>query len=222
MSRSLAFLFAVACADQPLATPHGLTDDGARALAEAASDDDFVVPMNDVIRAHLDGWTAERRDFVVASLVRKGGVDDTIEPIIAASGLPTELVAVAFVESGFQDVAARPPRFPGGGVWQFIAPTARAYGLRVDETVDERHDLPLATAAAMRLLGDLHDQFGDWGLAFAGYNQGAAKVTQAIRDEGTDDVWDLVRRGALYPYAADVMSAVIVLENAEALGFEAE
>ena len=220
MYRSLAFLLTVACAE-PVA-PQALTDEDARALAEIASDDDFVVPMNDVIRAHLDLWTTDRRDFVTASLARKRDVDDTIVPIIAASGLPSELIAVAFVESGFADIAERPDQFPGGGVWQFIKPTARTYGLRIDDTVDERHDLPKLTGAAMRLLGDLHDEFGDWGLAFAGYNQGSTAVRKAIEEQGTDDVWELVRRGALYPYAADVMTAVIVLENAPALGFPAE
>jgi len=218
MSRSLALLLSplfFACAEAPAPT---LTDEVARGLATAASDDDFVVPMNDVIQARLVMWTSERREFTEASLGNRASVDDTIAPRIAAHGLPSELFAVAFVESGFSNIPERPDQYPGAGVWQFIGPTARTYGLRVDDTVDQRLDLPLETDAAMRLLGDLHAEFGDWGLAFAGYNQGSKKVNEVIAAEGTDDVWELIRRGALYPYAAEVMSAVIVLEDPEALG----
>lgn len=221
MSRSLLItLVLAACSAEPTLAG-SLTDEDARALAAAASDEDFVVPMNDVIKASLDRWTTDRREFATAALARKPLTDATIVPMIAERGLPSELIAVAFVESGFLDVPARPERYPAAGVWQFIVPTARDYGLRVDDGVDERRDLPLATDAAMRLLGDLHDRFGDWGLAFAGYNQGHVKVQEAIEAEGTSDPYELIARGALYPYAAEVMSAVIVLESPEALGFSA-
>lgn len=217
MSRFLVLMSLVACAPQP--APTAPTGEDARLLAAAASDDDFVVPMNDVIERHLGLWATERREFVERALATRADVAPTIDPAIARHGLPTELVAVAFVESGFQDIPARPEQYPAAGVWQFIPATARTYGLRVDDSVDERRDLPKSTDAALRLLADLHAEFGDWGLAFAGYNQGSARVREAIEAEGTDDPWDLVRRGALDPYAAEVMSAVIVLENAEALGF---
>lgn len=56
-------------------------------------------------------------------------------------------------------------------------------GLVRSEEYDE-----LVTEAAMRLLGDLYDEFGDWGLALAGYNQGAKRVRKAIAQEGTADI----------------------------------
>ena len=210
-----ALMMLVACSE----SAPTFTEEDLRTLATHASDDDFTVPGNDVIKGRLDEYTGPRRAFVEASLARLAGVEGTIAPAIAAHGLPTELFAVALVESGFSDIAANPPQYPGAGVWQFIPSTARMYGLRVDDTVDERRDLVKATEAAMQLLGDMYAVFGDWGLAFAGYNQGHRAVLAAIEAEGTDDPWELIRRGALNPYAADVMAAVVVLEQPQALGF---
>jgi membrane-bound lytic murein transglycosylase D len=95
----------------------------------------------------------------------------------------------------------------------FIPTTARRYDLVVDGARDDRLDEVLETDAAMRLLSDLFDQFGEWPLALAGYNQGARHVREAIEDEGTDDAWELIRRGALNRYAGFVTAAVIVMEE---------
>ena len=95
----------------------------------------------------------------------------------------------------------------------FIPQTARTYGLDVSTEVDERLDPVAETDAAMRLLSDLHARFGDWGLALAGYNQGARHVQGAIEAEGTEDVWALIEAGALNGYVAQVYAAMLVMEE---------
>ena len=57
------------------------------------------------------------------------------------------------------------------GIWQFMPDTARRYGLRVDDAIDERLDFVKATDAAMRYLNNLHTIFGDWTLVAAAYNR---------------------------------------------------
>jgi len=78
---------------------------------------------------------------------------------------------------------------------------------------DDRLDEVVETDAAMRLLSDLYDEFGDWPLALAGYNQGAGRVRRAIAEQGTRDAWELIESGALNRYAALVMAAAIVIEE---------
>ncbi|MEZ4236367.1 MAG: transglycosylase SLT domain-containing protein [Myxococcota bacterium] len=64
----------------------------------------------------------------------------------------------------------RPAGRWAAGLWMFIPSTARAYGLQVDDAVDERLDPASVTGAAIALLSDLQ-RYGDWALALAGYNQ---------------------------------------------------
>ncbi len=66
-------------------------------------------------------------------------------------------------------------------MWQFMEPTARLYGLRIDAYVDERYDPVRATDAALDHLNDLYDQYGSWYLAAAAYNAGAIRVSDALQ-----------------------------------------
>jgi membrane-bound lytic murein transglycosylase D len=51
------------------------------------------------------------------------------------------------LHAGYRDLSEEdlspsvPPASRGAGYWMFIRDTAREYGLRVDEQVDERRDL---------------------------------------------------------------------------------
>jgi hypothetical protein len=58
--------------------------------------------------------------------------------------------------------------------------TAARYGLAQAELVDERRSVPRSTAAAVALLRDLHDAYGQWDLALAAYNLGRERLDEAI------------------------------------------
>jgi membrane-bound lytic murein transglycosylase D len=192
------------------------------ALAADASTPAFPVAADPAVAEQLARITASdqaRRFFGKALRNRADHAD--IDRALAAAGLPAQLAAVPLIESGFQNLPApegesmAPPGPMGAGLWMFIPSTARVYGLRVDDAVDERLDGALETEAAVALLTDLHARYGDWALALAGYNQGERHVDAAIEAHATRDAWALIAAGALNDYAARVMAAAIVLEHPE-------
>lgn len=157
-----------------------------------------------------------------STLARYRALRASIEASAARHGVPPELAAVALVESRFHNhdrwAFPTPERerldHPGAaGVWQFIPSTARRYGLTVDATTDERLDLALETDAAMRLLRDEHERFGDWLLALAAYNQGHDAVLRAIKEAGTDDPWALIEGEHLNRYVPTVLAGVLILAD---------
>ncbi|MBZ5514098.1 MAG: lytic transglycosylase domain-containing protein [Acidobacteriia bacterium] len=119
----------------------------------------------------------------------------TLAGILRAKGLPSSLVGVAGVESGFNSLALSPKG--ARGLWQLMPATARRYGLIVEPHHDERVDPVKSTLAAAAYITDLYAQFGDWPLVFAAYNAGEDRVARALNRVGARDFWTLGRRGAL-------------------------
>jgi membrane-bound lytic murein transglycosylase D len=135
-------------------------------------------------------------------------------------GLPEDTVYLAMIESGFSNMAVSVAR--AVGPWQFMPATGKMMGLDQDFWVDERRDPEKSARAAARYLKELHDKFGDWRLAWAGYNAGPGKVARARR-AGQRDFWAMARGRVLKAetkgYVPKLMAAAIVAKHPEAFGF---
>ncbi|MFN7065415.1 MAG: lytic transglycosylase domain-containing protein [Aquificaceae bacterium] len=145
----------------------------------------FGIPIPDrkEIRRFVDYYLTNRRQFELA-LQRANYYMPIIRPIVQRHGLPEELALLPVIESAFNNFAVS--RSGAAGLWQFIPSTARRYGLRVDQHVDERFDVVKATDAAMKYLKDLYTMFGNWELALAAYNCGENCV---VKRTGGVDFW---------------------------------
>lgn len=111
------------------------------------------------------------------------------EHYLKAKQLPLELKYIPFIESRLQPYAQS--SVGAMGLWQFMPATARQYRLKTSSELDERLDPHRATEAAVELLAQLYDEFGDWSLALAAYNCGPGRVRKAMRETGCDTFWDI-------------------------------
>ncbi len=120
-----------------------------------------------------------------------------IQDLLVANGLPPDLYYLGILESGYVTEA----RSHAGAVgpWQFMGPTGRQYGLKINNYVDERQDPIRSTMAAIRYLKELYRLKKSWYLALAAYNAGPGRVRRAIRRGGVRNYWSLTRR-RLLPY----------------------
>lgn len=112
-----------------------------------------------------------------------------MDNILADYGLPTELKYLAVIESKLKTAAVS---WAGAvGPWQFMAETARGYGLKVTSSRDERMDYVKSTHAAAKYLKSLFNEFGDWLLVIAAYNGGPGNVYSAMKKSKSKNFWHL-------------------------------
>ena len=134
-----------------------------------------------------------QRHGVEQTLAKKSQYEDMIRAKLAERQMPGDLIYLAMIESQFNPNATS--QVKAKGLWQFMAATAREFGLAVSGRQDERTNPEKATDAALSYLQQLKNRFGSWYLAAAAYNSGAGTVSKALRKTtgkttGTDeDFW---------------------------------
>ncbi len=94
-------------------------------------------------------------------------------------GLPVEVALVPMVESHYDENALSPKG--ALGAWQLMPKTAEALGL----APQNRTDFEAETDAALQYLQQLHQQFGNWPLAYAAYNAGPGRIKRALLQNPT-------------------------------------
>lgn len=147
---------------------------------------------------------------------------EIMQDILTERGLPEELVFLPIIESGFNMNAYS--RASAVGPWQFIASTAKRYGLTIDWWRDERKDPIKSTEAAASYLKDLYRMFGAWHLALAAYNAGEGRIMRALKSTGADDYWDLLKTKKIHSetkeYVPRYIAATKIATRPHKYGFE--
>lgn len=161
------------------------------------------------VQEQLNRFMTSERATVMRVLDENAHHYEATKKVFEGQGVPTELLSVAAVESGFNPRAASPAG--AKGMWQFMKSTARIYGLRVETRTDDRLDPQLSTVAAARHLRDLFVNFQDWHLALAAYNAGSGAVNKVMVREGESDFWELSRNGNLPRETRKFVPRVIAL-----------
>lgn len=177
--------------------------------------------VNRLVLQWVDYFQGRGREHMERYLSRSSKYLPMMKEILRKEGLPEDLVYIALIESGFSAHAHSSAN--AVGFWQFIRPTGRRYGLRVDNYIDERRDFEKATYAAADYFKGLYNLFGSWYLAIASYNVGEGKIMRLVMKHHTRDFWQLAKDRKLpqetVNYVPKFLAARIIAKEPEKFGF---
>ncbi|HVZ38479.1 MAG TPA: lytic transglycosylase domain-containing protein [Candidatus Kapabacteria bacterium] len=149
-------------------------------------------------------------------LKRSGEYFAMFDSLLAAENAPADLKYLAVAESALYMTQSGKGAV---GLWQFIPETARRYGLRVDDFVDERRHPVRSTMAAIRYLKDNRSRFGNWGLAVAAYNMGENATQDDMTFQKQNSYFNLFLNEETARYLFRIVAIKEIMQHAEHYGY---
>jgi len=143
-----------------------------------------------------------------------------VAEILESYGIPQDFKYIPLIESGFSKNTTS--HKGASGYWQFMPATATAYGLVVNDEVDERQDLVKSTHAAARYILSLYEEFGNWTLAAAAYNVGSGSLRNTIEKQGEENYYKLKFNRETAAYVYRLISMKEILEHPDRHGYTQE
>ena len=150
-------------------------------LAKLDAASPFDLQFNATVKPYIEMYI-KRRVLMSRILGLSQLYYPMFEEIFDKYNIPLELKNLAVIESALNPVARS--RAGAMGLWQFMYPTGKLYGLNVTSYIDERADPYKATIAAAEYLQFLYKMFNDWQMVLAAYNAGPGTINRAIRRSG--------------------------------------
>jgi membrane-bound lytic murein transglycosylase D len=184
----------------------------------------FSFALAHPVRQFISYFTKGRgRATMEAGLQRSARYRSMAERIFKEEGVPTDLIWLAQVESGWNPYAYSSAA--AKGIWQFIPSTGVRFGLAQNYWIDERSNPEKSTRAAARYLKWLANRYhGDWSLALAAYNTGEGNIDSAIARTGARDFWAIHSSGNIARetrnYVPAILAVVTIAKNPKKYGFE--
>lgn len=154
-----------------------------------------IIPMdyNPIVRNCISIYADRRRELVRYVMAMADLYFPLFEQVLDQYDLPLELKYLAIIESNLNPRAYS--RAGAAGIWQFMLPTGKLFGLEINSLIDQRLDPIASTHAACKYFKQMYATFGDWYLVLASYNCGPGNVNKAIRRAGgRTSFWEI------YPY----------------------
>ncbi len=136
---------------------------------------------------------------------------------VDAKGLPSILILLPFIESGYRlDVVSSAG---AAGLWQLMPATAQRFTVPMQPGFDGRYSLPLATDAALSYLSWLNQQFnGDWLLTLAAYNAGEGRIQRAQQEQAQMSYWRLLLAEETQRYVPRLLALAELIQHPEQHG----
>ncbi|MES2726888.1 MAG: transglycosylase SLT domain-containing protein [Bacteroidota bacterium] len=143
---------------------------------------EIPLDYNENVRPYIDLYTVRKRKLLAKVLTLSKLYFPIIEEIFDREGIPLEMKYLAVIESALNHGATSP--VGAAGMWQFMVPTGKMYGLKTTSALDERRDFIKSTEASVKYFKNSYRVYGDWLLVIASYNCGVGNVNKAIRKSG--------------------------------------
>ena len=139
-----------------------------------------------------------------------------IEDILRKHKIPDDFKYLALAESGLTQVIS-----PTGatGFWQFLAGTARDYGLEVNKEVDERYNIEKSTEAACKYLAESYSRYGNWTMVAASYNNGRRGMDKQLTRQREDNYYNLLLNEETSRYVFRLLALKLILSDPQKYGF---
>lgn len=151
-------------------------------LAKLDANSPFDLVYNPHVKGFIELYAVRKRELVSCVMGLSQLYYPMFEEVFDKHNIPLELKHLAVIESALNPLARS--RCGATGLWQFMYPTGKMYGLNVNSYIDERSDVYKATEAAAEYLKSLYSMFGDWQMVLAAYNAGPGTISKAIRRSG--------------------------------------
>ena len=139
-----------------------------------------------------------------------------IEPILKQYKIPNDFKFLALIESGLTNAVSSAGAV---GFWQFMEPTAKQYGLQVDEDVDERYDVEKSTIAACKFFNEAFNQYHNWTMVAAAFNMGSNGLNKQVDLQKVNNYYDLLLNQETSRYVFRILAAKEILGNPKKYGF---
>lgn len=151
-------------------------------LAKLDANSPFDLVFNEHVKGFIQLYAMRKRESVSRMMGVAQLYYPMFEEVFDRYNIPLELKHLAVIESALIPYAKS--RAGATGLWQFMYPTGKMYGLNVTSYIDQRCDPYKATVAAAEYLKSLYNMFGDWQMVLAAYNAGPGTISKAIRRSG--------------------------------------
>ncbi len=151
-------------------------------LAKLDVNSPFDLVYNEHVKGFINLYAVRKRESVSRMMGVAQLYYPMFEEVFDRYNIPLELKHLAVIESALIPYAKS--RAGAMGLWQFMYPTGKMYGLNVSSYIDERCDPYKATVAAAEYLKTLYSMFNDWQMVLAAYNAGPGTISKAIRRSG--------------------------------------
>jgi membrane-bound lytic murein transglycosylase D len=189
---------------------------------EAPADLSFAgipVPLElPYVKQKLDQELKRHQYYYTGNLLihkRAARYRETFQRILREYQVPEDFFYLAIAESNLSNATS-----PVGakGFWQFMKPTARAYGLEVSASVDERYHPEKAAHAAAHYFLDAFERFGDWTLVAASYNMGQYGLHRQVRNQDECNYYNLRLNQETSQYMYRILTYKVILEQPQRFG----